>query len=119
MERMPIREVIDMVVADVVEPDKRLEKMFDWEHDRNIEVVKWILGASAAILVAVLVAFFKGEFHEWQLPVGLISSLLCGTYGLYRLRRMHKSYQNYVASLRLLSELKRIETFLKRYRRRQ
>jgi hypothetical protein len=121
MERMPIREIIDMVISDVADPDERLEKMFDWEHERNIEVIKWILGASAAIFVAVLAAFFKGDVKApaWQLPAGLISSLLSGTYGLYRLRQMRKSYRNYVGALRLLSEFKRIETFLKRYRRRR
>jgi hypothetical protein len=120
MQRMPIKDIIDMIASDVSEPDKRIEKMFDWEHGRNIEVVKWILGASAAIFVAILVAFFKGDVKspDWQLPVGLISSFLSGTYGLYRLRQMRKSYRNYIASLQLLSEFKRIETFLKRYRRR-
>jgi hypothetical protein len=118
MRDVALRELIDIVVADVPEPEKRLEKVFDWETSRNLEVAKWVLGASAAVFAAVLVAYLKGEITKpsWHLPAGLLASVLTATYGLYRLRQMRAAHRQFIASMTLLSELLRIAPFLKKYR---
>lgn len=118
MRNIAIRELIDLVAAEVQEPEKRLEKVFDWEASRSAEIVKWVLGASAAVFVAVLVAYFKGDVSnpKWHLPIGFTLAGFTATYGLVRLHQMRKAHREFVAALLLLAELRRIAPFIRRYR---
>lgn len=120
MSQLSIREIMDLAATDVAEPEKRLEKIFDWETTRSMETAKWSLGLSAAVFVAVLVAFFKGDVSSpmVQLPIGFVASVLTGTYGWYKLYRMRRSHRQYVDALTLLKRLQSIAPFIRLYRQR-
>lgn len=119
MRRTDLRELIDLVAADVAEPEKRLEKVYDWESNRSLEVVKWVLGFSGALFVAVVVALFQRyiKADSWQFPVGVATSLLTTTYGLYRLTRLRRMQQQFLTALVLLSEFRKIAPFIRAYRK--
>jgi hypothetical protein len=118
MRKTDISELIDLVASDVAEAEKRLEKVYDWEAARSLEVVKWVLGFAAALFVAVLVAFFREEITRsgWELPFGVLTSLLTATYAFYRLFRLRRMQTQYLTAILLLAELQRIGPFVRAYR---
>jgi hypothetical protein len=118
--RLSIEDLINLVASGVPDPVSRIERVFEWDHSRRIEVVKWLLAASIALFIPVVVAYLKGDIisvrSSWWMFALLFCSVLLAVLGLgllYRTRRIHRSY---VFTLSLLGELQKISTFLQRYR---
>lgn len=59
MKDLKVQDIIDIVLSDVPDPADRIEKLFEWQHDRSIEVAKWLLGAGASLAVAIGVAAYR------------------------------------------------------------
>jgi hypothetical protein len=120
MIRLTIREVINLVGSEVPNPEVRLEKVFDWAHSRRMELVKWVLTASAALFVPVAVAYLKGELSKgtptWWVVGALFGAVLLAVFGLGMLYRAKQLHRTYVAAVSLLGEMKKIAPFLQRYR---
>lgn len=120
MNDISIKDLVDLVASDVEEADQHVKQIFEWEHSRRIEVVKWQLTASAALFVPVLVSFFKGEISNsmpiWLVPSALFGCILLAFTGFMQLFRMRKWQRNFVASIKLLAKLQKIAPFIRRYR---
>jgi hypothetical protein len=120
MRDISIRDLIDLVVADVPEADARIQEMFNWHFSRDMAITKWFLGAAASLAVSALVAYFNSEIHFlwWQTLILITLPLLTSTYGVYRLAKVRRIHRQFVAALRIYNELRQIRPFLVQYRRR-
>ena len=118
MKDITLKDLIDLVASDTPEAEVRIEKMFDWHFHRDMTITKWVLGAAASLIVAVLVAFSKAELNLewWQISIITIFALSTSTYGIFRIVKMRSLHRQFVATLKLYSEFKRIDTFIRRYR---
>jgi hypothetical protein len=120
MNDLSIKDLIDLVASKVEEADNHVKQIFEWEHSRRLEIIKWQLAASVALFIPVLVSFFKGEISSsmpiWLVPVALFGCILLAITGFMKLSGMRKWQRNYVSSIKLLADLKEITPFIKRYR---
>lgn len=71
MKPLLLIDLMRLVAADT-EPHKVLEKSYEWEHARRLEVGKWFLATGAAALIATATLFAKPE-APGVLPVFLLS----------------------------------------------
>lgn len=118
MKDLTLKELVDLVISEVPDSYERLEKMFEWHFERDMSVVKWSLGAGASVSVAVFATLIKGELimNVWQASAVAASALASFTYGVYRLRQLRNIHRQFVAALKLHSQLVQIRPFLKTYR---
>jgi len=118
MKDITLKELVDLAVAAVPEPDNRIEKMFEWHFERELTITKWLLGAAASIFVAMLISYYKQEFNvsTWQIIIGIIIVLASFSYGIYRLLKLRNIHKQFVSALKLLKELTNIAPFLQVYR---
>ncbi|MGD0662843.1 MAG: hypothetical protein ABSD38_32730 [Syntrophorhabdales bacterium] len=104
----------------ISDPEVRLEKVFDWAHTRRMELVKWVLTASAALFVPVAVAYVKGDIAQatsaWWVLTALFGAVLLALFGLIMLYQARQIHRTYVASIALLGEIRKIAPFVERYR---
>jgi hypothetical protein len=117
MQELNINDIIDLVVAEVPDAGTRIKEMFEWHFERVKIILEWILGITASLFLLAVLAFFKTEIdlEYWQIGVVLIFALCTGTYGLYRLWQLRALNHEFVAALKLFSELKKISPFLVQY----
>lgn len=120
MNDLSVRDIVDLVASQVAEADQHIKQLFEWEHSRRLEVVKWELAAAAAFFVPVAVAFFKGEISEttpsWWLLAALFACVLFAITGFIQLYKMKRWQRNFIAAIKLLSQLQEISPFIRRYR---
>jgi hypothetical protein len=120
MTNIRIRDLIDLVASETPEPGKSLEKVFEWAHSRNLELIKWLLALAAALLAPLAIAFARGDLGTrastlW-LAWTLFGSVLFAGIGLTMLARGRRLYRRYIAAQTLLGELMKIAPFIERYR---
>jgi hypothetical protein len=118
MEDLAISDLIDLVLSDVADPEDRIQKMFGWYFDREKAIIVWWLGAASSMALAVLTLCFA---EKSQLTPGwaiLISTFTAEAfmYGVFRLVRLRNIYREFVAALKLFSQLQQIAPFLEIYR---
>lgn len=118
MRDISIKEIIDLVASEVPDSEERIEKMFDWHFQRDMTITKWILSAAASLVVAVLVAFSKSELAVpwWQIGIISLFAFATSTYGFFRIYRIRLLHKQFIATLKLYCEFKKIAPFIKRYR---
>jgi len=85
-----------------------------------MELVKWVLTASAALFVPVAVAYVKGDIAQatsaWWVLTALFGAVLLALFGLIMLYQARQIHRTYVASIALLGEIRKIAPFVERYR---
>ena len=59
MKTIQLRQLIDLVAGDVNDSESRIEKVFEWRFERDLVVVRWLLGIAASLALAVVVAFLR------------------------------------------------------------
>ncbi len=118
MRNLSMKELIDLVVAEVPDAETRIQKMFEWYFERVKITSQWILGATASLFISVLVAFFKAELQLvwWKTALIILFALSTATYGVYRLWQLRSLNSQFVATLKLYCEFKKMKTFITRYR---
>jgi hypothetical protein len=118
MRDISIKDLLDLVTADVPDAENNIQQMFDWHFQRNMMVAKWIMGAVASLFVAALLAYFKAEIklNWWQAVLAIGILLSASTYGFYRLYQIRSMHRQFVSALKIYNELKKIAPFISRYR---
>src|SRR5215467_7540287 len=113
MKEVRVRHLLDLVHADAPEPEKRLEKMFDWQIQRRQEIAKWLLGASVSLGVGIGVASAgpssRFTIYHWA-AAGIAIAVLLGA-GVYQFARSHRLSNCYLSSVVLLNRLARLRPF--------
>ncbi len=110
---MKIRELLDLVESSAPEPEKRVEKIFDWRHARLVETAKWALGLGATLAVALAISTVKNEFQV--VSIALVAFALVS--GIVALLRGERVQREYAAALGLLARLATFRELIRRYRR--
>jgi hypothetical protein len=123
MTSIRIRDLIDLIASETPEPGKSLEKVFEWAHSRNLELIKWLLALAAALLAPLAIAFARGDIGTGGASISwlawtLFGSVLFAGIGLTMLARGRRLYRRYLAAQALLGELMKIAPFIERYRER-
>ncbi len=116
---MIIRDLLDLVESNAPEPEKRVEKTFDWRHERLLEVAKWALGAAGALAATLVTSEIKAEFKVGvAIQVALLGfSIFAAVSGIVAFVRGARLQRNYAASLSLLARLTEFRELIRRYRR--
>ena len=73
MKDITFKELADLAVTEVADPYSIIENMFQWYFDREMMIVKWLLGAAASVSVALLISYYRHEFNVelWQIIIGI------------------------------------------------
>lgn len=118
MKQVRVVDLIDLIHASAPEPDKRLEKVFDWQIQRRLETAKWTLGAAVSLVVGIGVASTNSTAaitpYHW-ISVGVASAILL-LWGLHQFRQSRELAQCFLGSITLLNRLARIRAFIALYR---
>lgn len=118
MRDLSIKDLVDLVVADVPDGGDRIQKMYDWHFDRVMRTSQWILGIAASLFLSLAVSLFRAELQlpVWQIALVVVGALGTATYGLYRQWQLRSVHRQFVAALKLYCELKEMAPFIARYR---
>lgn len=119
MKDISLKELVDLVVAEVTEAESYIEKMFEWYFERDITLTKWLLGAAASITVAVVLAIFRNQ-AQLASPYTILIVLCAGAcflVGIYRFVQLRKVHKQFVSTLKLYRDLQNIGPFINVYRR--
>lgn len=111
-------DLLDLVEAEVDEAESKITKMFDWHYDRVKTTAQWILGAAASLVISLVIAYSKDELAVSNLAAALMlgAAVVFLGVGIFRMWRLSKLQREFVAALSLLSKVKRIRSFVVRYR---
>lgn len=127
LPRFPIlklRHLLKLVASGHPNPQAVLEKSFQWEHERRMELAKWLLALSSALLAAVVAAtlsrgfrfragFLDVPYTYWLMGVsGVLAAV--GVITFFRAQVLHRRYMLVSA---LLAQLMEIQPFLRRLAR--
>ena len=118
MQDISIRELIDLVTAEVSDSESRIQRLYEWHFEREMTICRWILGTAASLGLTFLIAHFRAEIAigTWETAVAVASIIVTATYGFYRLWRVRGIHKQFIASLRLHAELGKVGSFLRTYR---
>jgi ABC-type cobalamin transport system permease subunit len=121
MKDISVKELSDLAVAEVPEPESRVQRMFEWHFERDMTLAKGFLGAAASISVAVAVALFRNQVNVawWWVLAVVASSAVCLIIGLVRFRQLRNIHKQFVDALKLHRELQQIAPFIRIYLRRR
>jgi hypothetical protein len=122
-----LRVVNTTLAENFIRPNEA-NKIYDWDHVRQVSVASWSLGVSASLMIGLFLAYAnpsttvatataaKAATSPHLLILGFVGGICALSYGSWRFWRIGKIYQNYVAALLLLSRLSEIKPFLIRFR---
>lgn len=115
---MRIRDLLDLTESNTPEPEKRVEKVFEWRHTRVLELGKWALSAAAALALALVASLLKDELKIGRIGEGVLLALVAFFFvsGFLTLLRGNRLQQEYTAALSLLARLATMRTLIQRYR---
>ncbi len=121
---LTLGHLVQLVAANQDDPQKIVEKSFEWEHTRSLEMAKWLLALSSSILVAISAATLSRQFNIEakffgvsiiQIVLGLAT--LFGVSGILTILRSYVLHQRYVETSALLAGLIEIRPFLVRLKK--
>ncbi|MBW0147228.1 hypothetical protein [Marinobacter arenosus] len=126
MKSIKLRQLIDLVSGDVPDGEKHLETIFGWHFEREMTVIKWSLGLSASLAVAILIAYFRSlsiaatgstiTISGLELTGALVLATASATFGVVRLFQLRRMHEQYTSALKLYSRFRGIKDFIQRYR---
>jgi len=111
---LKIKDLIDLVVADVPEPEKRIEKMYDWHFEKIKVLYQLSLGISASLFVSIILAYLQSDIKMdlWIILLTLVMALCPAFYGVYRFHNLKLIHRQYVVAIKIYKELKIIRPFI-------
>lgn len=112
MKMLQLVDLMRLVVVDT-EPHKVIEKTYDWEHSRRLEIGKWFLATGAAGFFALASLFAKPGSPPLiviaTLSVASTFAIIIGLGAFWRARYISARY----ARIRVITgELNEVKAFL-------
>ena len=121
---LKLRHLIQLVAGGGTDLQKVLEKSFEWEHARQLELGKWLLAVASSLTVVVAAALASKQFDANAGAFGFTYSQIAftasgfftfaGLAAFYRARAIHKRF---LLTSSVLATLVEIQPFLQRLRR--
>lgn len=118
MKDIRISDLIDLVDAGAIEPEKRIEKIFDWQIQRQMEIAKWFLGAAASLGIGIVIASTSSTavFTAIHWALAGVAIVALGGFGTLQFIRGKKLSECFLSSIVLLNRLAKLRQFIARYR---
>lgn len=118
MSDIRISELIDLASEEIEDAEEKITQTFEWYYDRTTMTIKGTVGASASLIVALAISYFKQEFKvsDNELFIALAFSVLTASFGFYKMFQLSRITRQYIAAIKLLSDLKKMRPFLSLYR---
>ncbi len=116
--RFTVRDLIDLAAADEDEVQKdHLHTVFEWYHQRSVAAVRGFLASAFALVAAGLAAVLKDGTDVDEVYIGLGGTAVLGLAVAAYLtnRELGHLHREYLASVRLLSELRELRQALREY----
>lgn len=123
-DALKLRDLLHLVAASANDPQKVVEKAFEWDHARRLEVAKWLLTLASSLVVALAAAMASKQFNADTKILGFnyiywLFSLasffaISGLLAFWRAKVLHKRL---LASATLVGRLMEIQPFLRRLAR--
>jgi hypothetical protein len=112
MKPLQLVDLMRLVATDA-EPHKVLEKAYDWEHTRRLEVGKWFLATGAAALITIASLFARPDppplIAIFILSVTSTLTIIIGLAAFWRARFISARYSRIRA---ITGELVEVKQFL-------
>lgn len=116
MKELKIKDIIYLVEADIDDPKDQIQKIYEWNFERKMTLVKGFVGFSVSLIVALLFSYLKSEIKEeiswWEIGIALLFAGLTGTYGFYQYFQIEKIGNHFIAALKLHKKLLCAKTFI-------
>lgn len=129
-----IRDLIRLVANDADDPHKAVEKGFEWEHARALEIGKWSLAGATALLAAVATGILRQPITDNMtatttevakqaasaastaqlIVIALVGAGVLLAYGAGSLWFAGRIQRNYLLTLVLLAKMIELRPFLKK-----
>ena len=118
MLELKIKDLIDLVAADVPDAEKRIEKMYDWHFEKIKVLYQLSLGISASLFVSIIVAYLQSNIKMdiWIIFFTLIMASCPAIYGVVRFHNLKMIHRQYVVAMKIYKELEGIRPFILLYR---
>ena len=114
---LKIKDIIDLVDAEINDPDVQIQKIFDWHFEKVKLITQISVGAAASLFVAVTITFISNDKIELIPAIVLILlALSSALFGIYRLFKLKKYHRQYLTALKLFHDFEKIRPFIKIYR---
>lgn len=121
---LTLGHLVQLVATEQADPQKIIEKSFEWEHSRGLELAKWLLALSSSILVAVSAATlsrqfnFETKFFGFSVVYFVVAlATIFGASGVITVWRSYVLHKRYIEISTLLASLVAIKPFLVRLKR--
>ena len=117
MKDIEIRDLIDLVVADVDDGDARIQKIFEWHFERVKTVSQWVVVVAGGLLVSLLVEFLTGDMsiHWAYTLLSALAAVATATFGVYYFARLRSMRRQFVVALGLYRQLRDMRPFIVLY----
>lgn len=122
----PLRliHLLQLASSGVADPQKVLEKSFEWEHARRLEIAKWLLAISSGLAAVIAAAFLSRQSTDgWKL-LGISATIwlpaasgVSGISGMLVFTRARAMHRRFVVISNLLADVMELRPFLQKLRR--
>lgn len=118
MQDITIRELIDLVTAQVSDSESRIQRVYEWHFEREMTICKWVIGGAVSLGIAFIVGLLKeNSAIDFGTTIVVVTAIIfTAIYGFVRLHRVRAIHKQFIASLRLHAELSKAGSFLRKYR---
>jgi hypothetical protein len=116
MDRLAILDLVYLALANPANPELRIEKMFDWYFSREMEIVKWSLGAASGLVIALLpgmvdpTKFPAGPKTFCAVALALIAIGGCSALAIFKLQAIREGADLYVPAMQIVLFLQGVST---------
>lgn len=120
MAGLTVRDLLDLALSDVEDPFDAIKKLYEWNHARQLEAIKWLFTGALGLFAPIAGAWFTGKLAtvnpQFWVYVAVWLPAIPATAAFYLIWRLRNSSKELVAALSLFSRLRKNRQLLERYR---
>jgi hypothetical protein len=114
MAEIATDDILRLVASQVAGAEERIERVYLWQSDRLMAVLKGAFVAGASLLAPLATVFFEGSVQTrwWRVLVLVTGLLVAGAIGLLSYRRLRRIHWWYLDNLLMLGFARQTEVRL-------
>lgn len=116
MQSLTLADLLSLLQA-LDEPENHLKKLFEWQIERVLTVLRLAAAGMAAVLVALIAALLRDDLKldDWRALIIGLGAIFTGVLVANQYGRVQALEKEYVAALGLLRELAPLVPLLRLY----